>query len=87
MTRTGTIKLIYKEGAVNHAKYNGPQSRREIIEVWRSLYGEKFYKCFIQIRPDITNNHKYDTSKSITGLKRFHPGCPDAGWQMKGLGK
>jgi hypothetical protein len=72
MTRTGTIKLIYKENAINQLHYNGPESRNRIINTWRNLYGEAFENCALQIRPDITDNHKYDTSKKLIANYKAH---------------
>jgi len=55
---TGTIKLIWKERVNNSAVYTCLPDRKRIIEQWRSVYGEKFENCAIQIRPDVVEEKK-----------------------------
>lgn len=68
MTRTGTIKLIYRDFETVQKDYKSPGDRKKIIESWRIMYAEKFKECSIQIRPDVYEHKKYDTSKRLTQL-------------------
>lgn len=49
---SGTISLLcQEENILRQRDYSGPKHRREIVENWKHLYGEKFYSCFLQISP------------------------------------
>lgn len=65
MTRTGTIKLIYREDEAAVRNYKSGTDRKNIIEYWKLMYAERFNKCAIQISPDIKDNYKYDIFKQF----------------------
>jgi hypothetical protein len=65
MTRTGTIRLIYKGLETVEKDYITGTHRKKIIDDWKQRYGEKFNECELQIRPDIYERRSYNTSSRL----------------------
>lgn len=65
MTRTGTIKLIYKGMETAVRPYKSGTDRKNIIEYWKLMYAERFNQCAIQINPDTFERRTLNTSRQL----------------------
>lgn len=56
---SGTIYLYDRSGSdvIDERKYKCPKERKTIIDLWKSLYGEGFEKCIIQVSPEVNVLH------------------------------
>lgn len=71
--RTGIIKLIDRfEECICSYKYHSPYQREKIIQKFKLMYADKYYKCYLQIEPyhnidcvnkDGTNSKQYAGKK------------------------
>lgn len=52
----GIIKLVSKtEQVLRTRQYWGINHRREIIDLWRRQYGQRFHECFIDLTPEVND--------------------------------
>lgn len=63
MTRTGTITLFYKDEEVSVKNYKSGTGRKEIINDWKLIYGERFNECVIQINPDVDEDRRSNNTQ------------------------
>lgn len=61
---SGHIYLYYDEQVINVRKYIGKPKRNQIIESWKSLYGQKVFE--VVIVPQI------DETEEIKGVIQLH---------------
>jgi len=61
--------LIYLYDSDNNApisvkKYHDRVKRKNIINDWRRKYAKAFYRCYLIISPEITDDYDYDAIES-----------------------
>jgi hypothetical protein len=50
---------------ISTRKYQDRVNRREIINNWKKLYAAAFYRCYIVISPELTENYDYDAMEKM----------------------
>lgn len=56
MSHPGIIMLCNNIQQVKASQYHIRKARHKIIDNWKRLYGNRFYKCWLQIFPDTDEN-------------------------------
>lgn len=55
MSHSGSI-MIGINDEQRCLSYHSRKARHKVIDNWKRLYGERFYKCWLQIIPDTDEN-------------------------------
>lgn len=50
---------------ISTRKYSDRVNRREIVNNWKKLYAGAFYRCYIIISPELTENYDYDAMEKM----------------------
>lgn len=67
----GTISLCNKVQVLRTIQYSGPAKRDKIIRQWKRLYKERFYYCWIEISPGITEHINPDGTNGGAKSEEF----------------
>lgn len=62
MSSKGLVYLYDSDNnePVDVRRYMDRQKRRKVIEDWRKRYAHAFYRCYIIISPELSDDHDYD---------------------------